>query len=180
MYFFHTEHPRSYNLNWKPHISSLAKTASKKLGVLSRLRQFFSPPQLLTLYRGLIRPCMEYASHVWGGSTHTALLDRVESKAFRLINSSPLTDCLQPLSHHRNVASLAIFYCYFHANCSSGLDSCMPTLLPLARCTRFSFSHPYSVHLSNARVTQYSQSFITLSGKLWNSLPGSLFAIPMT
>ena len=42
------------NLNCKLHISS-----SMKLGVLSRLRQFYSPPQLLTLYRGLIRPCME-------------------------------------------------------------------------------------------------------------------------
>ena len=70
-----------------------------KLGVLCRLRQFFSPYQLLTLYRGLIRPCMEYASQVWGGSTHTALLNRVESKAFRLINSPPLTDCLQSLKH---------------------------------------------------------------------------------
>ena len=48
----------TYNLNWKLHISSVAKTASMKLGVLSRLRQFYSPPQLLTLlYRGLIRPC---------------------------------------------------------------------------------------------------------------------------
>merc|ERR1711980_12464 len=55
---------------------------------------FFSPTQLLALYRGLISPCMEYASHIWGGSTHTSLLNRVESKAFRLINSPPLTDCL--------------------------------------------------------------------------------------
>ena len=83
----------TYNLNWKRHISSLAKTASMKLGVLSRLHQFFSLPQLLTLYRGLLNPCM----HVWGGSTHTALLNSMESKAFHLINSSPLTDCLQPL-----------------------------------------------------------------------------------
>ena len=44
------------NLNWKLHIS-LGKTASMKLGVLSRLCQFYSPPLLLTLYRGLIRPC---------------------------------------------------------------------------------------------------------------------------
>ena len=57
------------NLNWKLHIS-LAKTASMKLGVLSRLCQFYSPPQLLTLYRGFILPYMEYASHVWGGFTH--------------------------------------------------------------------------------------------------------------
>ena len=38
----------------------------------------------------------------WGGSTHTAVLNRVESKAFRLINSSPLTDYLQPLFLCRN------------------------------------------------------------------------------
>ncbi|MPC53713.1 hypothetical protein E2C01_047611 [Portunus trituberculatus] len=51
---------------------------------------------------------MEYSSHVWD-STHTVLLERVESKAFCLINSPPLTDCLQPLSHCRNIASLFIF-----------------------------------------------------------------------
>ena len=164
------------NLNWKLHISSLAKTASMKLGVLSRLRQFYSPPQLLTLYRGLIRPCMEYVSHVWGGSTHTALLNRVESKTFRLINSSPLTDCIQSLSHRRNVASLALFYRYFHANCSSDLANCVPPLLPRPYCTRLaSSSQPYSIQLSNERVNQYFQSFIPFSGKLWNSLPASVF-----
>ncbi len=72
--------------------------------------------------------------------------------------------CLQPLSYRCNVASLAIFYRYFHANCSSDLANCMPPLLPRPRCTRLSsFSHPYSVHLSNARVNQYSQSFIPFS-----------------
>merc|ERR1712035_105505 len=72
---------------------------------------------------------MEYASHIWGGSTHTSLLNRVESKAFRLINSPPLTDCLQSLKIHRNVASLSIFYRYFHGNYSSELANCMPTPL---------------------------------------------------
>ena len=107
------------NLNWKFPISSLAKTASMNLGVLCRLRQFFSPYQLLTLYRGLIAPCMEYASQVWGGSTHTTLLNRLKSKAFRLINSTSLIDCLQSLKHRRSVASLSIFYRYFHGYCCS-------------------------------------------------------------
>ena len=84
-----------------------------------------------------------------------ALLNRVESKAFRLINSSPLTDCLQPLSHCLNVASLALFYRYFHGNCSSDLANCMPPLLPRPRCTRLASScHPYSLHLPNAKVIQ--------------------------
>ena len=79
----------------------------------------FSSYQLLTLYRGLICPCTEYASHVRGGSTHTELLNKVESKAIRLIDSPLLTlRC--------NVASLFICYRYFHVNCSSELANCMP------------------------------------------------------
>ena len=46
------------NLNWKSHISSLAKSASMKLGVLWRLRPFFSPPNCL-LYTGAL------SVHVW-------------------------------------------------------------------------------------------------------------------
>ena len=41
------------NLNWQSHISTLAKSASKKLDVLWRLRPFFYPSQLLSLYKGL-------------------------------------------------------------------------------------------------------------------------------
>ena len=164
------------NLNWKSHISSLAKSASQKLGVLWRLGNYFSPPQKLSLYRGLIRPCMEYASHVWGGSTHTKLLDKVEKKAFRLISSPPLTDCLHSLLHRRGVASLSIFYRYFHANCSSELANCMPPPLRRPRPTRLSTSaHPYSVQIPHARVNQYRDSFFPSTGELWNSLPASVF-----
>ena len=166
----------SRDLNWKEHITSLAKSASKRLGVLSRLRSFFTPAQLLTLYRGLIRPCMEYSSHVWGGSTHTALLNRVESKAFRLINTPSLTDSLQPLSVRRNVASLSLFYRYFHGHCSSELSASIPPPLRRARNTRqASNSHPFSVQLPYARVNRYSQSFMYKTGQLWNCLPLSVF-----
>ncbi len=45
-----------------------------------------------------------------GGSTHTVLLDREESKAFRFIGSPPLTDCLLRLQSRRIGASfIAIF-----------------------------------------------------------------------
>src|ERR1700755_197907 len=45
-------------LSWKPQITMVAKAASKKLGILFRLREFFSSEQLLQIYKGLIRPCM--------------------------------------------------------------------------------------------------------------------------
>ena len=100
----------------------------------------------------------------------------MESKAFRLINSSPLTDYLDYSSHRHNVASLSLFYRHFHADCSSELAKCMPPPVPRSRCTRFSTSsHFYSVHLSNAKVNQYLHSFLPYTGKLWNSLPLSVF-----
>merc|ERR1712237_80106 len=86
------------NLSWRPHILEIAKAASKKLGVLFRCRAYFSSEQLLQLYKGLIRPCMEYFSHIWGGSPSTSLLDKVESKAVRLINDPNLTSSLDSLS----------------------------------------------------------------------------------
>ena len=122
---------------------------------------------------------MEYGSHVWGCSTHTALINRMKSKAFHLINSPFLTDCFDSLSHRRNVAFLSIFYRYSHADCSSELANCMssPSLL-WPRFTRLSTSsHPYSVHLPNARVNKYLHSFIPYTGKLWNSLPLSVFPL---
>ena len=109
-------------------------------------------------------------------NSHSLTKQSLKSKAFRLINSPPLTDCLDSLSHRRNVASSSIFYRSFHADCSSELANCMLPSLPRPRCTRLSNSfHIYSVYLPNARVNQYLHSFIPYTNKLWNSLPMFFF-----
>ena len=108
----------SSNFTWKPHINSVAKHVSQKLGFLSRAHGYFSPSQLLTIYKSQIRPSLEYYSHVWGGAPNSSLhlLDRVQSHAIRLINNSNLTNSLQSLSHRCLVADLSIFYSYFHGH----------------------------------------------------------------
>ena len=52
------------NLSWKEHITNIAKSASKKLNVLFRFKKYFSSAQLLKIYKGFIRPCLEYCSHI--------------------------------------------------------------------------------------------------------------------
>ena len=108
--------PISSNLIWKPHVNSITKHASQKLGFLSRARGYFSGFQLLTIYNSQIHPSLEYCSHVCGGAPKSSLhlLDRVQSKAIRLINNPNLTNSLQSISYHRLVADLSIFYRYFH------------------------------------------------------------------
>src|ERR1044072_395890 len=56
------------------------KQTSKRLGVLRSLQHFFNP--ISQHYMGVVRTCMEFASHIWGGSTYTAFLEKGESRVF--------------------------------------------------------------------------------------------------
>ena len=100
----------SSNLIWKPHINSIAKHESQKPGFLSSTGGYFSPAQLLTIYKSQIRPSLEYCSHFWGGAPKSSLHlpDRVQSKSIHLINNPNLTNSLQSLSNRRLVADLSI------------------------------------------------------------------------
>ena len=166
----------SSSLSWRDHIVQIAKLASKKLGVLFRCRQYFSAAQLFKLYTGFIRPCLEYCSHIWGSSPYTSLLDRIESKAIRLIGDPSLTSTLDPLSLRRKVASLSLFYRYYFGHCSDELTACIPPPMARSCSTRqATFAHNYCVALSNARINRFSDGFFPSTSHLWNSLPSSVF-----
>ena len=166
----------SSSLSWRDHIVQIAKSASKKLGVLFRCKQYFNSAQLFKLYTGFIRPCLEYCSHIWGSSPYTSLLDRVESKASHLISDSSLTSTLDPLSLRRKVASLSLFYRYYFGHCSDELATCIPPPMARPRSTRqATFAHNNCVELSNARINRFSDGFFPSTSRLWNSLPSAVF-----
>ncbi len=86
------------------------------------------------------------------------------------------SSCLLPLQSRRIVGSLSILYRYFHANCSSELSNCMAPLLSRPRSTRLSTQdHSSTVQTPYAIVNQYLLSFFPFTGKLYNSLPASVF-----
>lgn len=68
----------------------LFKQVSKKLGVLRNTRNFFSPPELLDLYWGVLRLRIEQASHIRGDCLRINLQYKVSSSAFSLIDSPTL------------------------------------------------------------------------------------------
>ena len=87
------------------------------------------------------------------------------------MNSSLLTLCLQSISQCLNIPPFILHF-LFHGNYSSDVGNRLSLLFILRhRCTKLSsFAHPCFVHLCKARVNQYSQSSISFSGKLLNSL----------
>jgi ribonucleases P/MRP protein subunit RPP40 len=167
----------SSDLSWKPYIKSIAKLASAKVASLYRARHFLTPDSILYLYKSLIRPCMEYCCHIWGGSSNDALslLDKVQRRIVNIVGPA-LAANLQPLSHRRNVASLSLFYKYYNGRCSKELASLVPSTKIHSRVTRHSIkSHPFTVTVPKCSKNSYLSSFFPRTSVLWNSLPSSCF-----
>ena len=70
----------SSKLAWGSYIISIAKTASKKFGVLIRSVKVLSPEVALYLYKPTIPICMEYCCNIWSGapSCYLELLDKLQ------------------------------------------------------------------------------------------------------
>jgi hypothetical protein len=160
------------------HIINLAKKASSKLSFLYRAKPNFTAEQLVIIYKSHVRSQMEYGSPLFAGCSAYALhlLDSVQNKFIRLVDCPALTDCLSSLSLRRDVASLCLFYRYFHGHCSEELHSLIPPLRTFNRSTRFaSASHDFVVEIPAARTEKYYNSFIPRTSRLWNSLPPHVF-----
>ena len=131
------------------------------------------------MYKSQIRPSLEYCFHVWGGASKSTLclLDKVQSKAIRLINNPNLTKSLQPLSHRRLDGDPSICYLYFHGHCSQETTEILSVpLRRRVRTTRSStHSHPFQVSLPNLRTLSRKSSLILRTCNLWNVLPSSCF-----
>ena len=137
----------SSKLDWGSYITSIAKTSSKKIGVLIRSMKFLSPEVALYLYKSTICPCIECCCHVWAGapSCYLDLLDKLQKQICRIVGPS-LAASLEPLSHRRNVASLSLFYRYYFGRCSSELVQLVPLPFSQGWSTRYSDRlHDFSV-----------------------------------
>ena len=166
------------DLSWNDHISTTAKAAARKLGLLFRSRRCYTPSQLLMLYKAQIRPCLEYGSHLWrGASKHSlATLDAIQKRAIKLIGEPALTNSLDSLAHRRTVSALSLYYRYYHGVCSVELKSIIPPNALFTRNTRFSNAqHPFAVKLDKSRTSAFANSFIPLTSRDWNSLPATIF-----
>ena len=121
---------------------------------------------------------MEYCSHIWGGAPKTGgldLLDRVQKRIVNLIGPE-LSVGLQSLLHRRIVASLSLFYKYYHAKCSAELADLVPPRRVNVRTTRFSERlHKYDVRPPLCKRNFYQLSFFPRTASLWNSLPPNCF-----
>ena len=134
-------------LDWVFYIISIAKSASKKIGVLIRSMKSFSPQVAVYLCKCTIRPCIECCCCVWAGvsSCNSELLDKLQKWISRAVGPSFGTP-LESLAHHQNVVALSLFYRYYFGRCSSELAQRLPFLYSQGKSTCYSDRlHDFSV-----------------------------------
>ena len=115
----------------------------------------------------------------WAGapSRYLEFLDKLQKWICRNVGPS-LAAFLEPLAHHRNVASLSLLYKYYFGRWSSGLAQLVP--LPFSRgsstcyCDRL---HHFSVAMARCDKDVYVNSFFPSTARLWSCLPIECFPL---
>ena len=116
-----------------------------------------------------IRPYLKCCSHVWVDAPKSTLclLDKVHSKAIRLINSPSLTKSLQRSFH---------FFTDTFTGIALRRSDIIHVPLRRVRTTRsLNHSYPFQVSLPISRTLSHKSSFIPRTCNLWNVLPSSCF-----
>ena len=158
-------------LVWDSYIISIAKTASKKIGVFISSMNFLSREVALYLYKSMIQPCMECCCHVWtvAPSCSLKLFDKLQKWVCRTVGLS-LAVSHEPLYHCWNVASLSLFCRYYFDRWSSELAQLVTLLYSQGRSTCYSDRlYDFSVSIPRCYKDIYVNSFFPCKARLWNS-----------
>ena len=150
----------SSKVDWRSYIISIAKTASKKIGAITRSMKFFFL-RLLCISINMWA-CMEYCCHFWAGAQYYY---------FEFLDKLKVLFLLTPLDHRRNIASLSLFDKYYFGKCLSELAQLVPLPYSRGRSTLYSDRlHDFSVNIPRCYKDVYIYSVFPRTAKLWNSL----------
>lgn len=75
-------------LTWSDHIAYVASKISKSVGIIKKASHVLNRGSLLTLYRSLILPYLQYCNLIWGNAakTHLQRLLILQKRAVRIVN----------------------------------------------------------------------------------------------
>ena len=77
------------DLKWEKQISEMLKKTNSRLYMLRNLKRFgFDPSELSIVYKGYVRPLLEYGDVVWGSSLtcdQSSTLEKVQKRACKII-----------------------------------------------------------------------------------------------
>ena len=187
----------SDDLSWSKHVEVICCKAHRLLGYMFRtLSPHCDQASIISLYKSLILPILEYACVVWNPhlKQDQLLLESVQLFAMRLASHSWKSDS-ESLNQHFQLPSLSSRRAFFYANNLQVFkqhyllsNSLLPTSVQLLSTSKVQLLSNFSPHpkpnlrvchrrqlvIPYARTTAFLHSFFIRSARTWNSLPSDI------
>ena len=171
-------------LTFRTHLRNIALRGNQRLYFLRRVAPLLDAKGREKVYRGFVRPVLEYCPLVWMGapSSYLAQLESIQRRALRIINPDYW---LPSLAIRRAVAALCYIYKLMTLPASSPLRSLVPQQrpdLPLptvcstrhqsatAQLNRFQLASAVPFTARNTILHAFPSGILNT----WNSLPATL------
>ena len=90
-------------LSWKTHIDKVAKTVSRNIALLRRIKKYLPHDIRLTFYKTFIQPHLDYCNTIWGKSNHISRIHLLQKMALRIIMDQPKLTHSAPLFKHCDI-----------------------------------------------------------------------------
>ena len=167
-------------LSYGYHIHRTAIRATQRLHFLRKAAAALCTRGRAVVYKGFVRPLMEYSPLVWLGAAHLNKLDRVQLRALKIIGP---TSALQTLHARRTVAAATYMYKLKFSElaprlrCLIPLPMLPPDTLRTRRQVSLTRRHPHQLTnpLSRDSSNYLKRSFPYSTIDFWNCLPASVF-----
>ena len=153
------------SLSWSDHIDDVFTKCARHVGILNSLRKKLSKRCLTSIYKGYIRPRLEYACAVWSGGNTSKLL-KLQQKFCRQHQVQ-----LPNLSNRFKFHTLTLFYKIRNGLAPTYLSEILPETLALSSGRNLR-RHVYPFPRINKSSTM--QSFLPRATVFWNELPASI------
>jgi len=100
-------------LSWKPHVQKVKTQLSRACGILSKLKDYTTPPVLKVVYNSLIHPYLNYSILNWGRASNATIqpLIKHQNKAIKIINPTNMGS-LEEHFQHLNILCLPKLYSF--------------------------------------------------------------------
>ena len=169
-------------LNWEKHINNVCNVASKKAGILYRIRHYVSKKILVMLYNAFILPHITYGLEVWGAANKTFLsrILVIQKRITRVILFKSFNHHSAPLFSELSI--LDVFKQY-RLMIATFVHDLLNNKLPHRFIDYFSFvKHPYetrsnenkNITLIKVRTNLGKQSVSYSGAVIWNALPNDI------
>ena len=154
----------SSDLTWNAHVDYIVSKACKRLYMLYQLKRAgINQSDLLTIYKSVIRPVLEYACQVWHSSLPKYLDDKIETVQKRALKSIyPGLDykCTLHLVNMKTLGERRSELCKIYFNKLKDVNHRLHHLLPAPRTMRYTLRSAPEYPCPRTRTNRFKNSLI--------------------